>query len=63
RGLWRELSVGGFSKPPGVYGHSMRAWNDKILLFGGLTSSPAYQPHEGEKEKDMSSPSSSRDVP
>ncbi|PFH38104.1 Ras family protein [Besnoitia besnoiti] len=43
RGLWRAVSVGGFSKPSGVYGHSMRVWNDKIVLFGGLANQRAQE--------------------
>ncbi|CBZ56112.1 putative Ras family domain-containing protein [Neospora caninum Liverpool] len=57
RGLWRELSVGGFSKPSGVYGHSMRAWNDKIVLFGGLAAQTAQDLAEAGQPQTFPSPS------
>ncbi|KAF4638683.1 Ras family protein [Toxoplasma gondii] len=57
RDLWRELSVGGFSKPSGVYGHTMRAWNDRIVLFGGLAAQTAQSLAETEQTQTFPPPS------
>eukprot|EP00923_Selenidium_pygospionis_P011234 GHVN01019474.1.p1 GENE.GHVN01019474.1~~GHVN01019474.1.p1 ORF type:complete len:656 (-),score=90.79 GHVN01019474.1:3122-5089(-) len=38
KALWKETKVGGFTKPAARYGHSMKAWGDELVVFGGLAA-------------------------